>query len=205
MPLTTHAPTEEDAEGLVRPSSCRELFVAFTVLALQGFGGVLAVAQRELVERRRWLSARQFTEEWAVAQVMPGPNVVNLAVMLGDRYAGWRGALAAVGGLLLMPGLLLLGLAALHAQVAQWPSVQGALRGMSLVVSGLIGATALRLLEGLKGHPAGAWGVWLVVALTLLTMLVWRLPLIWVLLSVGLGSCLWTHRCLRRSTSVPGG
>ena len=46
---------------------------------------MLAVVQRELVENKRWLTREEFVEDWAVAQVMPGPNVVNLSLMLGDR------------------------------------------------------------------------------------------------------------------------
>jgi hypothetical protein len=69
------------------PRSSGHLFRAFSVIALQGFGGVLAVVQRELVERRGWLTREQFLEGWAVAQTLPGPNVVNLALMLGDMPA----------------------------------------------------------------------------------------------------------------------
>ena len=66
-----------------QPQSKTELFVVFTLLALQGFGGVLTVVQHELVERRQWLTKAQFVEEWSVAQIMPGPNVVNIALMIG--------------------------------------------------------------------------------------------------------------------------
>ena len=76
-----------------RPQSRSALFWAFTWLALQGFGGVLAVAQRVLVDERQWLTPEEFAEEWAAAQVLPGPNVVNLSLMLGDRYYGTAGAL----------------------------------------------------------------------------------------------------------------
>ena len=113
-----------------RPHSLAELFWAFTWLALQGFGGVLAVVQVELVERRQWLTREEFIEDWAVAQIMPGPNVVNLSMMIGDRYFGLRGALAALAGMLLFPLLIVLTLAALLAGVADTPQVQGALRGM---------------------------------------------------------------------------
>jgi chromate transporter len=78
-------------------------------LALQGFGGVLAVAQQELVERRKWMSKTQFLEEWSIAQIMPGPNIVNLALMVGRQHFGIYGALSAVSGLLIAPmGLVLL-------------------------------------------------------------------------------------------------
>ena len=79
-----------------RPTSLLQLFLAFTRLALQGFGGVLAVAQRELVERLGWLTKEEFVETLAIAQVLPGPNVVNLSMMIGDRFFGLRGAVVAL-------------------------------------------------------------------------------------------------------------
>ena len=90
-----------------RPASLTDLFVSFTVLALQGFGGVLAVVQRELVEKKGWLTKEEFVEEWAVAQIMPGPNVINLSITLGARYFGWRGAVVAMaemGGIRFLQG-----------------------------------------------------------------------------------------------------
>lgn len=79
------------------PKSKTDLFVSFTILALQGFGGVLAVVQRELVDKKQWLTNDEFVEDWSVAQILPGPNVVNLALMIGGRCwhcwcpgrAGW--------------------------------------------------------------------------------------------------------------------
>ena len=81
----------EESE-LRQPQSKTELFIVFTLLALQGVGGVLVIVQHELVERRKWLTQAQFVEEWSVAQVMPGPNVVNLCLMLGGKYFGLAGA-----------------------------------------------------------------------------------------------------------------
>src|SRR5439155_302779 len=85
----------------------------FTLLALQGFGGVMAVVQREMVERKRWLTQEEFIEDWAVAQIMPGPNVVNLSLMIGGRYFGLPGALAALAGLLGAPPVVVLLLSAM--------------------------------------------------------------------------------------------
>jgi chromate transporter len=84
------------AQDRPRPQSPADLFWSFTWLALQGFGGVVAVVQRELVEKKRWMTNEEFLEDWAVAQVMPGPNVVNLSLMIGDRHFGLRGGLAAL-------------------------------------------------------------------------------------------------------------
>jgi chromate transporter len=89
------------------------LFRAFNRLALQGFGGVLPVAQRELVERQALAHARAVRRAAVAGQVLPGPNIVNLALIIGDRFFGWRGALAALAGLLLVPLVHRAGLAAL--------------------------------------------------------------------------------------------
>jgi chromate transporter len=171
-----------------------DLFWSFTWLALQGFGGVLAVVQREMVEKKRWMTREEFIEEWAVAQIMPGPNVVNLSLMIGGRYFGLRGAMTALAGMLAVPLLVVLALALVYAQVADNPHVAGALRGMGAVAAGLITATGLKLMSALKKHPLGvpaciALGVASFVGIALL-----RWPLAYVLLGLGGLSCLLTYR-----------
>ena len=115
------------------PHSLSELFFSFTWLALQGFGGVLTVVQREMVEKKRWMSNEEFIEEWAVAQVLPGPNVINLALMFGGRHFGLRGALVSLAGIIAVPLLLVLVLAMVYAHFSSYPGVAGALRGMGAV------------------------------------------------------------------------
>ncbi|RYF42178.1 MAG: chromate transporter [Comamonadaceae bacterium] len=179
-----------------QPASLRDLFFSFTWLALQGFGGVLAVVQRELVEKKRWMTREEFVEEWAVAQIMPGPNVVNLSLMIGHRYFGLRGALAALAGMLTFPLLVVLALALVYAQFAGNPQVAAALRGMGAVAAGLIAATGLRLFGALKSNPLG---LPLCIALALATfaaIALMRWPLAYVLLGLGGLSCVLTYRQL---------
>jgi chromate transporter len=179
-----------------RPHSLTDLFVSFTLLALQGFGGVLAVAQRELVERKRWLTQDEFIEDWAVAQVMPGPNVVNLAMMTGGRYFGLAGAMAALGGMLAVPLVLILLLAMLHAEFAGNPHVAGALRGMAAVSAGLIGAAGLKLSTALARNPMPmAWCVAISAAGFVLVALL-QIPLIYVLPALGGLGCVLAYRRL---------
>jgi chromate transporter len=168
------------------PASQAELFRVFNRLALQGFGGVLAIAQHELVERQRWMSKAQFVEMLSIGQVLPGPNVVNLAMMVGDRFFGWRGALAALGGMLLLPMVLVLALAVLYGEFARVPAVAGALRGMGAVAAGLVIATALKLLPSLKGNGLGPWTCAAFTLLTVTGIAVLRWPMVWVI--GGLGS-----------------
>ncbi len=172
-----------------QPQSCADLFWSFTWLALQGFGGVLAVVQRELVEKKQWLTREQFVEEWAVAQIMPGPNVVNLSLMIGGRYFGLRGALSALAGMLAAPLVVVLLLVLLYAQFAQVPAVQGALRGMGAVAAGLIAATGLKLMGALNKHPLGLWACAALGLTCFVLVALLRLPLAWVLPALGVLAC----------------
>ncbi|MBX9899903.1 MAG: chromate transporter [Burkholderiaceae bacterium] len=179
-----------------QPKSLTDLFFSFTILALQGFGGVLAIVQRELVEKKRWLTSEEFVEEWAVAQIMPGPNVVNLSMMVGNRFFGLRGALVALAGMLTFPLIILLCLALIYSHFADNLMVAGALRGMSSVTAGMIIATGLRLLVTLKHHPLGPRVCLMLSALCFCAVALFRLPLVLVLLGLGGVSCVWVFRRL---------
>ena len=178
------------------PTSLRDLFFSFSWIALQGFGGVMAIVQRELVEKRQWLTAAEFLDDWAVAQVLPGPNVCNLAVLVGDRCFGARGALVAAAGLMLFPSVVVLALAAFLFNMLDVPLVQGMLRGMGAVSAGLIAGTALKLTRGLRGHPFGAAGCVALCGLTLAGAAVLHVPLVWLLLGLGVSGTLLAWRIL---------
>jgi chromate transporter len=168
-----------------RPASLTDLFVSFTLLALQGFGGVLAVVQRELVDNKRWLTRDEFIEDWSVAQIMPGPNVVNLALIIGSRYFGLKGAVVGLAGMLVVPLALVLTLGLIYTQFAEHPGVAGALRGMGAVAAGLILATGIKLISALQTNVLGwrwcaAFGLACLVGIVVL-----RLPLAYVLFGLG--------------------
>ena len=180
-----------------RPASASDLFFAFSWLALQGFGGVLAVVQHELVERKRWLSKEEFIEEWAVAQVMPGPNVMNLALVLGTRYFGWRGALAAGLGLITLPLMIVIGAVYAYSRFADIPAMQGALCGMGAVAAGLIIGSALKLIAALKHNVLGRLPCALFGAATFLLVAGLRWPLPAVVFGIGVLSCTLAWRRLK--------
>ena len=193
-----------NAEATInQPRSRGDLFWSFSRLALQGFGGVVAIVQRELVERKRWLTPQAFLEDWAVAQVMPGPNVVNLSMMLGGRFFGWTGALAALAGMLVFPTMVVLALAALIANVADHHMAAGAMRGFTAVSAGMIAGAALRLTPALRGHPLGPQTCAALACLTFVGVAILRLPLIWVLVAVGGTGCVLAWwRLLRQAQTV---
>ena len=186
-PVAPHSILDDDSPRA--PASPAEIFRVFTRLALQGFGGVLPIAQRELVERRRWLTREQFLEMLAVAQVLPGPNVVNLSLMFGDRAFGWRGAAAALGGMLLAPLGVVLVLTVAYTHLARFPTVAGALRGMGAVAAGLIFSTGLKLLPALRRNVLGAATAFGFTALMFGGIALLRVPLIGMLAGLGVISC----------------
>lgn len=189
-------------QGPARPASLWQVFVAFTVLAMQGFGGVLAVAQRELCERRRWLTQAEFLQLLSTAQVLPGPNVCNLSLMIGDKFFGWRGALVALGGMIAAPLALMLILAWALGQAAaigSWQqTIRGALNGVAVVAAGQIIGTVLKLSAPLKEHALG-WPTSVALAAAAFAMMTWpHWPLLWVLLGLGGATCLYTYAVLQR-------
>jgi chromate transporter len=186
-----------------RPRSKTDLFLSFTWLALQGFGGVLAVVQRELVEKKQWMTRDQFVEDWAVAQIMPGPNVVNLSLMIGGRYFGLPGALAALSGMLAAPLVIVLLLAALYGSVADTAAAQGALKGMGAVAAGLITATGIKLIAALDKNAMGLAVCIALAVATFVAIALLRWPLLWVLLGIGGSACVWAYRVLRRLEGRP--
>lgn len=199
MPAPPQRPADPAAAC---PASRLDLFLSFSWLALQGFGGVLAVVQRELVEKKRWMTREQFVEDWAVAQIMPGPNVVNLSLMIGGRYFGLSGALAALAGMLAAPLVIVLLLAALYGSVANAPAAQGALRGMGAVAAGLITATGIKLIAALDKNAMGMPVCIALAVATFVAIALLRWPLAWVLLTLGGSACAWAYHVLGRAEAA---
>jgi len=197
--MPTATPVDPLAAAQPRPDSLRALFWAFTWLALQGFGGVVAVVQREMVDRRRWLTPEEYLEDWAVAQVLSGPNVVNLCLMIGDRYFGVRGGLVALAGMLTFPLLIVLVLFWLFTGVADSAPLQAALRGMGAVAAGMITASGLKLLPALKQNVLGAFVCAALVAITFVAIALLRMPLIWILMGLGGAAGLWANHLLKQA------
>ena len=199
MPETlTEPPTQ-------RPRSKTELFTTFASIALQGFGGVLTIIQREMVDKRRWLSSQEFTEDWAVSQILPGGNVVNLCIILGNRYFGWRGALAALAGILLPPLVIVLILATAYNQFVHLPEVAGAVRGMGAAAAGLIGAVSLKMMTGLKRNEMGAGICTALIAITFIAVGLLRWPLVYVVMGLGVPAFAYAVWMIGQAVRAEGG
>lgn len=153
--------------------------MAFSSVGLSGFGGVLPFARRMLVDQRQWMSAEEFNALLGLCQFLPGPNVVNLAVVVGKRYRGALGAIVAPLGLLAGPIVIVLLLAMLYDRYGSLPVAQGMLRGIAAVGCGLLFAMAWRMGLAIKGKFAFLPFTGLVVLA--IAWLRWPMP--WVMLA----------------------
>ena len=173
-----------ETQALARPHSPWELFITYSAIALQSFGGALSVTERTLVKKKRWLSAPDFVGLFGICQVLPGPTGISMCVLMGDRFFGLRGACAALAGFLLPAAALVLCLASVFLQFQHLSWVQGALHGMGAGAAALIIHTAARMARTLRGQRVGM----LVALLSFTAVALLRLHIATVVLSLGVAS-----------------
>jgi len=178
--------------------SCRQLFVAFMRIGVTGVGGVLPQAQHELVEVRRWLTQREFAELLSLGQMLPGPNVGNVSIMLGNRFHGAAGSFACLAGLLGVPFFVVLAIAALYHEYGAAHWVQPFFRGIAAGVGGLVFGTGLRLL---RAQPRAAW-VPLIAGAAFVLVAVLRAPLMPVVLGLAPFAAAFAWRWMVRSGAL---
>ena len=169
--------TEAAAPARVTPGPAA-LFRGFARVGLSGFGGVLPWARRLLVDTERWLTAEEFNVLLGLCQFLPGPNVVNLAVAVGVRCCGWRGAVAGALGLMMVPVLIALLLGLLYAAYGDIPAVRSMLYGITLVGAGLIIATGIRM--GINVKQRRLYLPFAAAAFVALVFLHWPLPMVMI-------------------------
>jgi chromate transporter len=133
----------------------REIFFAFFRITMLAFGGAIAWVHRSLVVDKKWLTEREFAETLSLCQFLPGPNITNFAVVVGMRFRGVRGALAALLALIVPPVVILTGIGALYERIAGVAAVRGALNGLSAAAAGLLIVLLVNLLRSLaRSRPA---------------------------------------------------
>jgi chromate transporter len=182
-PLAPPAPAPNPpATDAPQPPTIAELFAAFAAISLSGFGGVLAWARRIMVERRRWFTAEQFNEAFALCAFLPGGNMVNFAVIFGARMRGPLGALAALAGLLGPPMILVIAVGALYTHYGELPALRRMLTGVAAAAAGLMLATVAKMARPLFANRFKDRAVIapLIAVLTFVAigLLHWPLPLV---------------------------
>jgi chromate transporter len=159
------------------------LFGTFFQIALSGFGGTLPFARRSLVDRHGWLTPEDFTETLSLCQTLPGPNIVNMSIVVGARACGWRGSVAASLGLVGTPVIIVTTLGMLYSRFGGLQMVNHALVGLGAAASGLIVATAARMAEPLlRSRP---WLAAPFILAAFASVAVLHFPLPYVLIALG--------------------
>ncbi|TMG46858.1 MAG: chromate transporter [Chloroflexi bacterium] len=129
------------------PGRLARSWVAVGTQSVGGGTSTLLLIRRLAVERERWMSAREFGELWALSQLSPGIHLVALAGLIGQRVAGWRGAVASVAGMMIPAAAITVGLTAAYGLVAAAPLAKAALAGLAPVTGGMTIATAALLVR----------------------------------------------------------
>jgi chromate transporter len=170
------------AAAPIQPS-LYELFRAFAIISLSGFGGALPWARRGLVEQRKWMTTEEFNDAFALSQFLPGPNLVNFSVVFGLRFGGAPGAAVALGGLLGPPLVIIVVLAVLYAQFGELALLSRILGGIASAAAGLliavVGKMALPLFTRNVGWPAGI----AILAFLGVAIMQWPLPYVFAVLA----------------------
>ncbi len=127
--------------------SLADYFWTLLKVGLSGFGGVLPFARRALVEKKKWLTEAEFAELLSLGQSLPGPNIVNVVVMLGYRDHGIPGALLCVFAILFAPMVVVLMLVSVYAEYSSVPWVRRMMAGIAAAAAGLILTMGVRMLR----------------------------------------------------------
>ncbi len=121
------------------------LFSGFFQAGILGFGGVLPVARRIIVDQRQWMTAEGFNDLFSLCQFLPGANIVNFAFAFGARNRGLAGAAAAIAGLLTAPLVIVLCISSLYHRFGAIHVVQHGLGGLAAAACGLVMGTAMKI------------------------------------------------------------
>lgn len=168
----------------------RELFTGFFTLGLIGFGGVLPLARRMVVETRRWLTADEFTELLGLCQFLPGGNIINMSVAIGLKFRGIAGALAALLGLIAAPTAIVIGLGVIYDQYHDNQYVQRAFAGLAAAAAGLLLSMAFKIVKPLARKPYAIF----IAGMCFFAIAVLHMPLVVIMLVLSPISILLTWR-----------
>jgi chromate transporter len=161
-------------EQTPNPPTTAGIFMGFFTVGITGFGGVLPLVRRMIVEQRQWMTGPEFTDILALCQFLPGSNVINLSAAVGLRFRGLPGAAAGLAGMMAAPTAIAIALGLFYARYQDALLVRHAFAGLAAAASGLLVAMAVKIAAPLRGDMPSA----LLAAVTFVAIALWRLPLL---------------------------
>jgi chromate transporter len=129
-------------------ASIRNIFFVFLKMGTFAFGGVysmLAFFEKELVNKRKWLSHEDFAESVVIGQLTPGPPIINTGIFIGYRLKKLKGAITTVIGQVLPSFILILVIAYLYISYNDIPLIRSLLKGIGAAVVGLISSVVYNM------------------------------------------------------------
>jgi chromate transporter len=182
------------AAPLINRPSLSELFRAFVIVSISGFGGALPWARRMIVEQRRWMTAEEFNEAFALSQFLPGPNVVNFSVVFGSRFGGAAGAAVALAGLMGPPLVIVTILAFLYARFGDLEILSRILAGITAAATGMLIAVVAKMAAPLF-HKRWDWAPLIAIAAFIgVAIMQWPLPWVFAALAPVSIALAWVRR-----------
>lgn len=125
-----------------------ELFITYLKIGTFTFGGgyaMIPMIQREIVEKKQWISKEELMDMIAIAETTPGPIAVNVATFVGYKTAGKRGAVSSTLGVVLPSFLIIMALAVVYRLFIDNPYVQNAFWGIRIGVLALIAKAVITM------------------------------------------------------------
>ena len=163
------------------PISLAQIAITFAAISSTSFGGGQKASIRHQVTSKGWMDSETFMDGLELAQVLPGPNILNLAIYCGQRTRGIPGAVAAFLGAAVPPFAIVLIAGALYFKFASNPYVHGALRGFAVGALGLTLGNALEL----SWDQRGAWIRFVLIGVTAVAVSAFKMPLLVVMVLFG--------------------
>jgi chromate transporter len=172
-------PDSAEPPAAIHPS-LSELFLAFALMSVSGFGGVLPWARRTIVEQKRWMTTAEFNETFALSQFLPGPNIINFSVVFGSRFGGTAGAAVALVGLLGPPLIIVMVLAILYERYGDIEALSRILTGVSAAAVGLLIAVVAKMAAPMFLQRWNSAPVFALLAFTGVALMHWPLPYVFL-------------------------
>lgn len=179
-----------------------ELYFAFVKIGAFTFGGGLAmmpIMQRELIEKRGWVSEEELIDYFAIGQSTPGIIAVNVATFVGYKKLGWLGGIIGTLGVVTPSWVIIMLLAGAISSVDKYPLAQRALRGINVAVAALLTSVIVKFT---KNTIKNFWNA-LFMLLAFALIYFFKVQSVWIILSSLIIGCLLTlYKQKKQKTSV---